>query len=118
MLSRLDAFLTPEGPRFIEINSDAPAGFGYSDAMAEVFRAAARSSRPSPGEHAVAYEPSDGALVRRGGRRMGAVAPAPQRPRVAIVDWAEVRTRADQEILSARLRGPRLRVRPRGPAGA
>ena len=26
VLSRLDAFLTPDGPRFIEINSDAPAG--------------------------------------------------------------------------------------------
>src|SRR5262249_18619501 len=38
VLSRLDAFLTPSGPRFIEINSDAPAGFGYGDRMAEVFR--------------------------------------------------------------------------------
>ena len=26
-----------DGPRFIEINSDAPAGFGYGDRMAEVF---------------------------------------------------------------------------------
>jgi uncharacterized circularly permuted ATP-grasp superfamily protein len=97
VLSRLDAFLTPEGPRFIEINSDAPAGFGYSDAMAEVFRrlpvfeAFAR-------EHRVSYEPSDealvGALVAEWKGRAGAA-----QPRIAIVDWAEVKTRADQEIL-------------------
>ena len=36
-LSRLDAFVTRRGPRFIEINSDAPAGFGYSDRMARLF---------------------------------------------------------------------------------
>src|SRR3990172_8034349 len=51
VLSRLDAFLTPEGPRYIEVNSDAPAGFGYGDRMAEVveqlplFRAFARRHR-------------------------------------------------------------------------
>jgi len=97
VLSRLDAFLTPAGPRFIEINSDAPAGFGYGDRMAGAFqelpvfrRFAAR--RP------VRYEPSGSRLVEavlgawhaRGGDAM---------PRVAIVDWAEVKTRADQEIL-------------------
>jgi uncharacterized circularly permuted ATP-grasp superfamily protein len=98
VLSRLDAFLTPEGPRFIEINSDAPAGFGYSDAMAAVFKqlpvfqAFAR-------ERAVSYEPSDRALVD------AVVGQWPWRaglanPRIAIVDWTDVKTRADQEILS------------------
>jgi hypothetical protein len=99
LLSRLDAFLTPDGPRFIEINSDAPAGFGYGDRMAgvfrelEVFRAFARG-------RAVSYVASGPALVdavlglwvRRGGARA---------PVVAIVDWADVKTRADQEILRA-----------------
>ena len=37
VLSRLDAFLEGSRPRFIEVNSDAPAGFGYGDRMAEVF---------------------------------------------------------------------------------
>ncbi|HEY6555176.1 MAG TPA: hypothetical protein VI669_17595, partial [Vicinamibacteria bacterium] len=97
VLSRLDAFLTPEGPRFIEINSDAPAGFGYSDAMAAVFRHLPVFQAFAK-EHAVSYEPSDRALVDavldEGARRSGA-----GRPRIAIVDWADVRTRADQEIL-------------------
>jgi len=96
VLSRVDAFLSPAGPRFIEINSDAPAGFGYGDRMAQlvrelpVFRAFAAG-------HAVAYPASAPSLVdavlalaRESGN--------PQ-PRIAIVDWAEVKTRADQEIL-------------------
>jgi len=97
VLSRLDAFVTPEGPRFIEINSDAPAGFGYSDRMARlfqelpVFRDFARSLP-------VSYQRSDAALVRA---VVGQWRPSGDaaRPRIAIVDWAEVKTRPDQEIL-------------------
>lgn len=97
VLSRLDAFLTPAGPRFIELNSDAPAGFGYGDRMARVFEQLpvfqefARRMR-------VGYLPSGGPLVdavlavwkQRGGSGS---------PTVAIMDWADVKTRADQEIL-------------------
>jgi hypothetical protein len=97
VLSRLDAFLTPEGPRFIEINNDAPAGFGYGDRMAEafqelpLFQAFAR-------EVPLGYLPSGPRLVeavlaawhRRGGEGS---------PVVAIGDWRDVKTRADQEIL-------------------
>jgi uncharacterized circularly permuted ATP-grasp superfamily protein len=97
LLSRLDAFVTDAGPRFIEINSDAPAGFGYGDRMAEVF-GGLPVFRQFAADHAVSYVPSAPSLVqallaewaRRGGR--GA-------PVVAIVDWAEVKTRPDQELL-------------------
>ncbi len=94
VLSRLDAFLTPQGPRFIEVNSDAPAGFGYGDRMAEVVQALpvyqefARQAR-------VEYVPSGPALVAA----VLAQWKGPGRPTVAICDWAEVKTRADQEIL-------------------
>jgi uncharacterized circularly permuted ATP-grasp superfamily protein len=97
VLSRLDAFVTPEGPRFIEINSDAPAGFGYSDRMARLFEELPvfrEFARRAP----VSYLPSDEGLVRAvvgQWRSSGGEA----RPRVAIVDWAEVKTRPDQEIL-------------------
>ncbi len=96
VLSRLDAFLAPSGARFIEINSDAPAGFGYGDRMAElftrlpVFRDFART-------RSVAYRPSIPALVEAVLRAVPAGA-SPV-PTVAIVDWADVKTRADQEIL-------------------
>ena len=96
VLSRLDAFLGPAGPRFIEVNSDAPAGFGYGDRMAElftklpVFRAFART-------RSVAYRASIPALVDA---VLAAVpAGAASSPTVAIADWAEVKTRADQQIL-------------------
>ncbi len=97
VLSRLDAFVTPGGPRFIEINSDAPAGFGYSDRMARlfeelpVFRELARRV-------AVSYVPSGDGLVRAVVAQWRSSGGG-ERPRVAIVDWADVKTRPDQELL-------------------
>ena len=99
VLSRLDAFLEGPTPRFIEVNSDAPAGFGYGDRMAEVF-ARLPAFRRFAAAFRVRYHPSGPALVdallavwqARGGTAS---------PVVAIVDWAEVKTRADQEILRA-----------------
>jgi len=97
LLSRLDAFVTAAGPRFIEINSDAPAGFGYGDRMAEVF-GRLPLFRQFAADHAVGYVPSAPSLVRallaECARRGG-----PGAPVVAIVDWAEVKTRPDQELL-------------------
>jgi hypothetical protein len=95
--SRLDAFLTPAGPRFIEVNSDAPAGFGYADAMAAIF-AELPVFRAFAARWPVAYVRSDHVLVDAvvaEGRTRGLTG----RPRIAIVDWSDVRTRADQELL-------------------
>jgi hypothetical protein len=97
VLSRLDAFITPRGPRFIEINSDAPAGFGYGDGMAEVF-AELPLFRAFAAQVPVRYEPSAGRLVEAALRVFKARGGAGS-PTVAIVDWAEVKTRADQELL-------------------
>jgi uncharacterized circularly permuted ATP-grasp superfamily protein len=102
VLSRVDAFWTEDGPRFIEINSDAPAGFGYGDRMARVFEALPLFQEFRR-RHPVRYVPSGGGLVEallgtwaaRRGR---------QAPRIAILDWAEVKTRSDQEILRDLLR--------------
>src|SRR5262245_595058 len=95
--SRLDAFLGADGPRFVEINSDAPAGFGYGDEMAAVFAELPAFRRFAAGRR-VSYQASGAGLVENVLRlwraRGGAAA-----PRVAVVDWAEVKTRADQELL-------------------
>ncbi len=96
--SRVDAFPTADGPRFIEINSDAPAGFGYGDSMANVF-ARLPLFRTFAKEKSVHYQRSAGVLVdafaslwrRRGGRGV---------PNVAVLDWTDVKARPDQEILS------------------
>lgn len=95
--SRLDAFVTDDGPRFIEVNSDAPAGFGYADRMAEVFQELPLFKQCAA-RFPLAYPASAPALVDAvlaAGARGGAAT----RPRVAIVDFASVKTRPDQEIL-------------------
>jgi hypothetical protein len=97
LLSRLDAFVTPRGPRFIEINSDAPAGFGYSDRMAGLFEELPVYRRFAA-EVPVSYRRSDEALVAAVVARWTAFG-GTGRPRIAIVDWSDVKTRPDQEIL-------------------
>jgi hypothetical protein len=98
VLSRLDAFQSDSGPRFIEINSDAPAGFGYGDRMASivmelpVYRAFSSAFRASY----VPSAPSVAEAVLRHWRAGGGAGS----PRVAIVDWDEVKTRPDQELLA------------------
>jgi uncharacterized circularly permuted ATP-grasp superfamily protein len=100
VLSRLDAFTGPDGPRFVEINSDAPAGFGYSDRMAAVF-AELPLFRAFAAGRRVEYVPSAPGLVAA---LLRAAPRTAERPRVAIVDWRDVKTRADQEILAQALR--------------
>jgi uncharacterized circularly permuted ATP-grasp superfamily protein len=96
--SRLDAFVTPVSARYIEVNSDAPAGFGYGDRMARlfqelpVFRELAARFRVSYPASAPSLVDAVAALHREAGGRGGL-------PRVAIVDFATVKTRADQELL-------------------
>lgn len=97
VLSRLDAFVTPGGPRFIEVNSDAPAGFGYGDRMARLVRELP-AFKQFAREVAVDYLPSDDGLVRAVAAQWRS-AGGTGRPRIAIADWAEVKTRPDQEIL-------------------
>jgi uncharacterized circularly permuted ATP-grasp superfamily protein len=100
VLSRLDAFTGPDGPRFIEINSDAPAGLGYGDRMAEAF-ARLPAFDEFARRHRVAYSRSVPAVVDA----VLAVKPAAARPVVAIVDFADVKTRGDQEILRRAFEG-------------
>ena len=92
-LSRVDGFIDCGKVRFIEINSDAPAGFGYADRMGEVF-ARMPLIAEMRGTHAPQVVGSVEALVAE----LRAHARLPN-PRVAIVDLASVRTRPDQEIL-------------------
>lgn len=35
--TRLDSFATPDGPRFVELNGEAPAGAGFNDSAMNVF---------------------------------------------------------------------------------
>jgi uncharacterized circularly permuted ATP-grasp superfamily protein len=37
VLARLDSFQTQDGPKFVELNAEAPAGSGFGDVIAETF---------------------------------------------------------------------------------
>ena len=92
-LSRVDGFIDAGRVRFIEINSDAPAGFGYADRMTEVFAELKIVAELAGGMRITSVGSID-ALVNEL-RRHARV----ESPRLAIVDLASVRTRPDQEIL-------------------
>ncbi|MEO5761558.1 MAG: hypothetical protein ABIR28_04515 [Vicinamibacteria bacterium] len=91
-LSRVDGFIVDGRARFIEINSDAPAGFGYSDRMTDVFLTLPLLSEMAGG--APGSVGSVDSLVHE--LRSHARVP---NPRIAIVDLRTVRTKPDQEIL-------------------
>lgn len=92
-LSRVDGFIADGRVRFIEINSDAPAGFGYADRMTEVFAQLPLIAQMRAASPLTAIDSID-ALVAE----LRSQARVPH-PKVAIVDLASVRTRPDQEIL-------------------
>jgi glutathionylspermidine synthase len=95
-VSRLDAFFVNEsgGLRFTEYNAETPAGGAYNDVLTEVFfglpvmREFMRrwDLRPLPARHDVLHALLDAYTQWSGTRR---------RPRIGIVDWAEVPTRSE-----------------------
>jgi uncharacterized circularly permuted ATP-grasp superfamily protein len=99
--SRLDAFLLPDSLQFAEYNAESPAGPGYAETLAEVFE-----SLPIMGRFRQRFEVRRHALARRlldalveSYREWGGSA-AP--PVMAIVDWRDVPTWSEFEILQAR----------------
>jgi len=99
--SRLDAFLLPDSLKFAEYNGESPAGAGYAETLAEIF-----NELPMMVEFARKYEVARYALsgklleaLLQSYRDWGGSA---QKPQIAIVDWEEVPTWSEFEILQAR----------------
>ncbi len=98
-LARIDAFLDPADgePRLTEMNAETPAGVGYADLLSELFLALEVTRRfqedwivrPLPVRHRLLGVLLDG--WRRAGRS--------GTPRVAIVDWDDVPTLGEFEIV-------------------
>src|SRR5277367_692907 len=99
--SRLDAFLLPDSLKFAEYNAESPAGAGYAETLAEVFR-----ELPVMGKFAQRYSVHSyplsakllDALVMSYVDWGGSASP----PQIAIVDWADVPTYSEFEILQSR----------------
>lgn len=96
--SRVDAFLLPDGLHFAEYNAESPAGPGYAQRLCELFDTMPVMSRFRRGRrlrHHVSIQPLLDALLESyrewGGRA--------QPPTMAIVDWRNVPTWTEFEIL-------------------
>ena len=107
--SRLDAFLLPDSLKFTEYNGESPAGAGYSESLSEIFKATPVMTKFAKSWEIHSYPLSAkllDALVRTyldwGGTS--------HRPQMAIVDWKEVPTWSEFEILKARFEKMRVPV--------
>ena len=96
--SRLDAFLLPDSLNFAEYNAESPAGLGYTQRLCELFdeMPAMRTFRQGRRVRFNAtIEPMLEALVASYREWGGRADP----PTIAIVDWREVPTWSEFEIL-------------------
>jgi len=99
--SRLDAFLLPESLKFAEYNGESPAGLGYAETLAEIFRDLPVMGKFQNNFEVESYPLSAKLLdalvmsyVDWGGTS--------RQPQIAIVDWEEVPTWSEFEILQQR----------------
>ncbi len=99
--SRLDAFLLPDSLKFAEYNGESPAGAGYSEVLAQIFRdlpmMAAFSKHYDVHSYPLSAKLLDALVMSYldwGGTS--------KRPQIAIVDWREVPTWSEFEILKER----------------
>jgi uncharacterized circularly permuted ATP-grasp superfamily protein len=99
--SRLDAFLLPESLKFTEYNGESPAGAGYSESLSDIFLAFPAMEEFKKRFEVHSYPLSAklldalvGTYVDWGGKS--------KRPQMAIVDWKEVPTWSEFEILKDR----------------
>jgi hypothetical protein len=107
--SRLDAFLLPESLQFTEYNGESPAGAGYTEKLAEIF-SELPPMRVLERYFEVHRYPLSAKLLDAliatymdwGGKT--------HRPQMAIVDWKEVPTWSEFEILKARFEKLRVPV--------
>ena len=96
--ARADAFILPDSLQFAEYNGESPAGAGYSQGLAELFSADPAMARFRERFDARFYRPVEAlleALVASYREWGGNASP----PHMAIVDWREVPTFSEFEIL-------------------
>jgi hypothetical protein len=96
--SRVDAFLLPDGLHFAEYNAESPAGAGYTQRLCELFDSLpvmARFRRGRNVRHHITIDPLLHALLDSYREWGGRAKP----PTLAIVDWRNVPTWTEFELL-------------------
>lgn len=96
--ARADAFLLPDSLQFAEYNAESPAGPAYSQGLAELFDGDPLMARFKRQFDARYFTPVSGLLdaLMATYREWGGTA---RPPRMAIVDWREVPTYSEFELL-------------------
>jgi uncharacterized circularly permuted ATP-grasp superfamily protein len=96
--ARADAFVLPDSLQFAEYNGEAPAGAGYSQGLAELFADERLMTRFRERIDARMYRPIASLLdaLLASYREWGGTASPPH---IAIVDWREVPTLSEFELL-------------------
>jgi uncharacterized circularly permuted ATP-grasp superfamily protein len=99
--SRLDSFLLPDSLQFAEYNGESPAGLGYAQTLAEIFERLEIMGRLRERRRTRSFPIMENmhAALMASYREWGGTASPPV---VAIVDWREVPTWSEFEILAAR----------------
>ena len=99
--SRLDAFLLPDSLKFAEYNGESPAGAGYAETLADIFR-----ELPMMGKFAQMYDvhsyPLSAKLLDALVMSYLDWGGSSAKPQIAIVDWEDVPTVSEFEILQER----------------
>jgi hypothetical protein len=99
--SRLDAFLLPDSLKFAEYNGESPAGAGYTETLAEIFR-----ELPVMREFTKSYEihsyPLSAKLLDALVMTYLDWGGTSKHPQMLIVDWRDVPTWSEFEILKER----------------
>jgi hypothetical protein len=106
--SRLDAFLLPDSIHFAEYNAESPAGPGYTQRLCELFDALPVMQRFREGYRVRFHRTIDALLAAlvASYREWGGRATSPT---MAIVDWHDVPTWTEFEILAEAFTSPACR---------
>lgn len=99
--SRVDTFLLPDSLQAAEYNAESPAGFGYTERLAALFSQLPVMERFRASFEVEAYALSEPMLeaLMASYREWGGTA---QPPTIGIVDWRDVPTWSEFEILQER----------------
>jgi uncharacterized circularly permuted ATP-grasp superfamily protein len=96
--SRLDAFLLSDSLHFAEYNAEAPAGIGYTQRLCELFDSTEVMGR-FRATRKIRFHPVIDALLEALMESYGDWGGTAKPPTIAIVDWREVPTWSEFEIL-------------------
>jgi len=107
VISRLDAFLNDYSVKFLEFNSDSPAGIAYSDVMEEGFREIFKEYPFMWDWKVKSIQRQDlllNSLLKCYAQFRLEKPGLPEKPLIAIVDWKDVSTYSEFELHSEHFR--------------